>query len=244
MNEKKEFCYSTDGENFHTLGEFATAREAAEAFFKDNAADETVEIAEPSPPSEPEDFIDADLIIEHVGCQDDYQCDAAEDWPGATVAQLDELTEELRKVFASWLHKHGLRPGFYTCRDAQKFSRFDFGLPLVPESVAPVEKTLTTDRSDPGLREIRPDGQQEKYLVLSEEERAKGFVRPLRRAYRHLRCDGVTTMGLALCETYARNPKFYGGTFCCVCGSHFPLKDAETGARNFVWVEDETGVGE
>lgn len=29
-------------------------------------------------------------------------------------------------------------------------------------------------------------GQQEGYVVLSEEERAKGFVRPVRRSYRHV----------------------------------------------------------
>ena len=31
---------------------------------------------------------------------------------------------------------------------------------------------LTTDRNDPGLKETREDGQQETYMVLSEEERA------------------------------------------------------------------------
>ncbi len=104
----------------------------------------------------------------------------------------------------------------------------------------------TTDPGDPGLKEILPDGQQAKYLVLSEEERAKGFVRPLRRAYRHLKCGSVTTMGDALCETYARKPDFYGATFCCACGTHFPLA---TGGglnpveRTFVWVEDGEGVG-
>jgi hypothetical protein len=81
----------------------------------------------------------------------------------------------------------------------------------------------TTDENDPGLREIQPNGQQKNYLVLSEEERAKGFVRPVHRSYTHLKCGTVTTMGLALCETYARDPKFYGATFCCNCGAHFPL---------------------
>ena len=33
---------------------------------------------------------------------------------------------------------------------------------------------LTTDPNDPALNQIRSDGQQEAYLVLSEEERAKG----------------------------------------------------------------------
>lgn len=95
--------------------------------------------------------------------------------------------------------------------------------------------SLTEDPNDPNLRNICEDGQQETYLVLSEEERAKGFVRPLRRSYIH-RCGAVTRMGLALCETYARDPKFYGGTFCVGCGTHFPVSE-------FTWVEDGEQVG-
>lgn len=87
--------------------------------------------------------------------------------------------------------------------------------------------SLTTDRYDPGLRKIISEGpnkgQQETYLVLSEEERAKGFLMPVYRSYRHLACGGVTTMGQALCETYARRPTYYSGTFCCRCGTHFDL---------------------
>lgn len=103
--------------------------------------------------------------------------------------------------------------------------------------------SLTTDRNDPKLKEILPNEQQGAYLVLSEEERKKGFVRPLRRSYIHKLCGGRTDMGLALCETYARNPKFYGGTFCCGCGKHYNLLD-ENGERQFHWVEDGKGVGE
>lgn len=100
----------------------------------------------------------------------------------------------------------------------------------------------TTDRDDPGLQKIRPDGQQENYLVLSDEERAKGFVRPVRQAYKHVKCGQVTTMGLKIAETYARDPKFYGGTFCCGCGSHFSLKDADGNAA-FLWEPDGSPVG-
>lgn len=102
--------------------------------------------------------------------------------------------------------------------------------------------SLTTDPNDPALGAILPSGQQEKYLILSEEERKKGFVRPLRRSYKHLKCGIVTTMGLALCETYARNPGFYGGTFCAGCGTHFDL--TKDGVRQFHWTEDGKGVGE
>ena len=89
----------------------------------------------------------------------------------------------------------------------------------------------TDDRNDPGLKKIDPDGMQQVYLVLSEEERAKGFVRPLRYTYIHLTCGVVTTMGLAIAETYARDPHFYGGTYCTNCKAHFPV--GENG--EFVW---------
>ena len=80
---------------------------------------------------------------------------------------------------------------------------------------------------------IGPDGMQKDYLVLSEEERAKGFVRPYRDAYKHLKCGAVTTMGRALSESYARQPGFYGGTFCIRCKAHFPVgADGE-----FTWYE-------
>jgi len=61
----------------------------------------------------------------------------------------------------------------------------------------------------PGHRTIIKDGpragQQQGYVVLADEERAKGFVRPVRRSYRHLKCGTVTTMGQTLAETYAQS---------------------------------------
>lgn len=88
-------------------------------------------------------------------------------------------------------------------------------------------------------RELKPNGQQKDYVVLSAEERAKGFVRPVRRSYRHLTCDTVTTMSQAIAETYARDPWFYSGTFCCHCGAHFPVGPA----GEFVWTGGEEKVG-
>ena len=96
--------------------------------------------------------------------------------------------------------------------------------------------SLTTDPGDPNLHKTRADGQQEAYLVLSEEERAKGFIRPLRHSYIHNTCGTETVMGLALCETYARNPTFYGATFCVNCGTHRPVSE-------FKWAEDGAVVG-
>lgn len=39
---------------------------------------------------------------------------------------------------------------------------------------------------DESHKELRPDGLQKDYVVLSEAERKAGFVRPVRRAYRHV----------------------------------------------------------
>ncbi|MFN8996092.1 MAG: hypothetical protein ACK5X3_20830, partial [Pseudomonadota bacterium] len=70
-------------------------------------------------------------------------------------------------------------------------------------------KTTLTDGSPvtPDHREIIQDGpkkgQQKGYVVLSEEERAKGFVRPVRLSYVHEKCGTMTTMGRSLAETYA-----------------------------------------
>lgn len=66
-------------------------------------------------------------------------------------------------------------------------------------------------------------GMQKGYVVLSQEERAKGFVRPVRLSYVHEKCGVRTTMGVALAETYARKPDFYSGTFCAGCRAHFPV---------------------
>lgn len=100
------------------------------------------------------------------------------------------------------------------------------------------EKTCLTDGSPvtDDHRDIKENGQQKGYVVLCPEERAKGYVRPLRKSYVHNKCGTVTTMGHAIAETYARNPKFYNGTFCCGCGAHFPLDE-------FVWEGTSEIVG-
>lgn len=155
-------------------------------------------------------------------------------------------------------------------------------------------KTCRTD-GEPWIdifKEIDPQtGMQKGYKVLCPEERAKGFVRPVRQEYKHVGkplrgviemleepvehdgktyvaidrfelpggnkagtyltaeevnqlkrdgrrggCGAVTTMGLALAETYARDPKFYSGTFCCHCRAHFPVSE-------FIWEPDGSVVG-
>ena len=97
---------------------------------------------------------------------------------------------------------------------------------------------LTSDPRDPGLKEVGENGMQKSYLVMGEQERAEGFVRPVRDSYVHLKCGTATTMGRAIAETYARDPLFYGGTYCASCRDHFPV-----GANGeFVWSVPREGT--
>jgi hypothetical protein len=97
----------------------------------------------------------------------------------------------------------------------------------------------TTDPNDPELGhgiDNEPVEQHKKYLVLSMEERAKGFVRPLRQDYVHITCGTLTHMGLDLAETYARDPKFYGSTYCVHCRMHKAVDE-------FIWAATDERVG-
>lgn len=101
---------------------------------------------------------------------------------------------------------------------------------------------VTSDRNHPDLThgvDEEPTEMANVYLVLSDEERAKGFVRPVRRAYKHLTCGSVTYMGQALAETYATNPSFYGATWCCACRMHRPVGPE----GEFVWDDTDEKVG-
>lgn len=117
---------------------------------------------------------------------------------------------------------------------------------------------LVTDPNDPRLGhgvDKEKISQHEAYLILSEEERSKGFIRPVRRTYVHLYTDdgspvpyplismngikgygGVTTMSKELAETYARNPKFYGATYCVGCQKHLDVNE-------FIWDGTSEKVG-
>lgn len=119
--------------------------------------------------------------------------------------------------------------------------------------------SYTTDPEDPKLGHgIDKDRVplNDVYLVLSEEERAKGFIRPLRHSYIHVglngyeidpydmsksgltgnACGAETRMGLPLAETYARDPNFYGSTYCVGCKKHLAVEE-------FKWAEDNEVVG-
>lgn len=94
---------------------------------------------------------------------------------------------------------------------------------------------LTSDPSDPRLTHgvDRDVDQADVYLVLSEKERASGYVRPVRQSYLHNACGSVTTMKLEIAQTYAKDPFFYGATYCCMCRGHFPV--GEHG--EFIWTD-------
>lgn len=98
---------------------------------------------------------------------------------------------------------------------------------------------LTTNPNDPELGhggDTEPGGMNKAYLVLNEEELAKGFVRPYRNRYVHRACGGLTIMSDAIAATYARDPKFYGYTYCCHCQKHLPV-------GQFIWDCDGEEVG-
>lgn len=46
-------------------------------------------------------------------------------------------------------------------------------------------------------------------------------------------CGAVTTMGLAIAETFARDLNYYSHTMCCNCGKHLPV--GEHG--EFIWLD-------
>lgn len=75
------------------------------------------------------------------------------------------------------------------------------------------------------------DGQNADHYVLCAEDRAKGYVEPVRIDYIHEKCGTVTKMPRACAETYAAQPGYYGSTFCCGCGGYFPV--GEEG--EFIW---------
>lgn len=131
----------------------------------------------------------------------------------------------------------------------------------VAKDVPPVDRSALCTTNGKTPEEVRASqtnetGMHDGYLVLCDAERAKGFQRPYRDRYKHVGslqqlvndegadshqvrrggCGTVTTMGRALSETYARDPTFYGATFCCGCNRHLPVAE-------FVWTADGQEVG-
>lgn len=99
--------------------------------------------------------------------------------------------------------------------------------------------SLTTDPNDPKLghgADTEPQDQNEVYLVLADEELLKGYIRPYRNKYIHRTCGVETVMGDKLSMTYARDPYFYGATYCVGCRMHKPVAE-------FKWSVDGETVG-
>lgn len=129
-------------------------------------------------------------------------------------------------------------------------------------ALPPVDRSKQCTTNGQPVADVRASqtnatGQHAGYVVLCAEERAKGFVRPYRDSYQHVGqlqvivipdgrrgdvnhrvggCGAVTSMGRALSETYARDPTFYGATFCCHCNRHLPVAE-------FIWTADGQQVG-
>lgn len=62
-------------------------------------------------------YVDSDWIIEQVVEQASWQCGEIGDdwlrWDTITKEQLEELQNNMQKMFDEWLKKHGLEPTFY-----------------------------------------------------------------------------------------------------------------------------------
>ncbi len=135
----------------------------------------------------------------------------------------------------------GMRLGPRPDTQADVNRRMESVAKSLAETLLPVDRTALCTTSGEPPEKVRQEqtestGQHKAYIVLCAEERAKGFVRPYRDAYTHTRCGTLTTMGRALSETYARDPTFYGSTFCCNCNAHYPVGE-------FTWTADGAVVG-
>ena len=116
-----KYAWSIDEENYH--GPFVTIGEAfLDAELSGEEVAPRVWIGACYLPTA-EAYVDADLVIEHITCQDEYYIDAAEDWPHATKEQLAELTRELQQTVGAWLDRHKLRERFFLVRDAKRYAR-------------------------------------------------------------------------------------------------------------------------
>lgn len=187
-------------------------------------------------------------------------------WQSQIDPKIEKLEEKLDRIL-SYINERRLGPTI-EIETLEKEERRRYVSDLL-QNVAklaapgvPVDRTQQTlidgnpVPQDRGHTELKEDGMQKGYVVLSAEERTKGFVRPVRDSYVHVGvggseidpnnpsrhgrkspgCGTLTTMGRALAETYARDPKFYSGTFCAGCRKHFPLSE-------FVWADTQERVG-
>lgn len=113
-----KYSYSTNEENYE--GEFDTPEEAAQACFAENPDHHVCWVGEAVRP-QPENFIDGDLLIEHIMEQDEFSGDWAEAWPEATKEQKADLDERLKNMFLEWMDAHDLRPSFWNIENPKQF---------------------------------------------------------------------------------------------------------------------------
>ena len=96
--------------------------------------------------------------------------------------------------------------------------------------------SLTTDRNDTRLNKPSGPGKQnEVYLVLSEEERAKGFVRPVRRSYVHVGISGPSYPLRDLTDVEQRRYSDYGA----VKYEPYPKSKDRSAALGRLWTQEQ-----
>lgn len=168
----------------------------------------------------------------------------------AVVAVMFETTPSLKRdieqldvlLLPAWAASGGADLFVLTGQEVEN-AKYESSQDNVQREVPPVDRSQRTTTNGKPLDQRpetdSPDGQHSNYVVLTEAERAKGFVRPVRDAYRHLECGCITTMSRSLAETYARDPGFYGATYCQHCKGHFPV--GEEG--EFTWYEHDGSEG-
>lgn len=83
--------------------------------------------------------------------------------------------------------------------------------------------------------EKQPDGQYENYPTTEEGEP----VQPVRRKYVHdddeNGCGTVTRMSTSIARSVARDPEYYGKTFCADCGEHVPVSEVSWAVDGESW---------
>lgn len=78
-------------------------------------------------------------------------------------------------------------------------------------------------------RKARPDGQQNDYATLPEEDREQGDLTGVPKVYIHRKCGAATGMPEGIIRSYLKNPYMYmaDATFCTGCGKHVPVRECE-----------------
>lgn len=159
---------------------------------------------------------------------------------GGNIPHTPEVAQEQKKHFEGLKELFKGRFGFLPSKtDDLGYDPEELDESVGSEPTFGKRVTLSGESADPDYvggapQPIDPKtGQHKDYWVLAPEERAKGFVRPIRTSYKHEKCGTLTSMGDAIAETYARDPKFYGSTFCSHCMTHYPV--GQNG--EFVWLD-------